>query len=121
MKQTSFSFCSFVHFGHGILSYYVFSFLDDENDIGDLVVFRQNAEKVIERASIEETKKRHKRNDKYQQWKDFDLNRSESGIRSVFTGGAGLFATIVSALAFEVFENSKFVIDIFRKNSGKSV
>lgn len=103
--------CSFVHFGHGILSYYLFSFLDGENGLTELLDERVDK-------TINKIVRRYKRNDEYHDWNQPHSNRNEKQIQNSISGGAGLFATLVSALVFEVAENSEMVIDTFRKNSG---
>lgn len=64
----------------------------------------------------------YSKNDKYLSWKypKFKKNAryTRNGIKHDI--GSGLFATLLSALAFEVFENSDLVISVFRKNSGKN-
>ena len=109
-------YLSFVHFGHGLLSYYMFSFLDDENEVDELFTFHDSIGNVIEGASIGETNFKYNRNDKYQKSENLFLDKNKS--TNILSGGAGLFTTIVAALAFEILENSKLVIDMFRKNSG---
>ena len=103
--------CSFVHFGHGILSYYLFGFLDGENAATELINDR------VDRI-IDDIAQRYKRSDEYHDWNQPYSNKNEKQVENVISGGAGLFATLVSALAFEVVENSEAVIDTFRKNSG---
>ena len=62
------------------------------------------------------------KNDKYLSWKypKFKKNERKTGHSSENDIGSGLFATLLSALAFEVFENSDLVISVFRKNSGQN-
>ena len=64
----------------------------------------------------------YSKNDKYLSWKypKFKKNERKTGHSSKNDIGSGLFATLLSALAFEVFENSDLVISVFRKNSGKN-
>ena len=100
-----------MHFGHGILSYYLFSFLDGETGLNELLDERIDT-------TINKIVQRYKRNDVYHDWNQPHSNRNEKQIQNSMSGGAGLFATLVSALVFEVVENSEMVIDTFRKNSG---
>ena len=60
------------------------------------------------------------KNDKYWSWNNNTLNRNVKTNRKDMRKdiGSGLFATLLTALAFEVFENSELVINLFRKNSG---
>ena len=102
---------SFVHFGHGILSYYLFSFLDGENATSELI------DNKLDR-TIDEIAQRYKRSDEYHDWNQPYSNKNEKQIGNGISGGAGLFVTLVSALVFEVVENSEAVINTFRKNSG---
>ena len=74
--------------------------------------------KPIINYSINKIVRRYKRNDEYHDWNQPHSNRNEKQVQNSISGGAGLFATLVSALVFEVVENSEMVIDTFRKNSG---
>ena len=60
------------------------------------------------------------KNDKYLSWKTDIFYRNENKTKNIEGKdvGSGLFATLLTALAFEVFENSDLVINLFRKNSG---
>ena len=64
----------------------------------------------------------YSKNDKYLSWKypKFKKNGRNDRNGSKHDVGSGLFATLLSALAFEVFENSDLVISVFRKNSGQN-
>ena len=120
MDISTFYISSFVHFGHGILSYYIFGFLDDEEELPDKRTFaNQHIQRITERIS----KDKHgifDKNDKYLSWKTGIFNRNENKTKNIEEKdvGSGLFATLLTALAFEVFENSDLVINLFRKNSG---
>ena len=105
------------------MSYYIFGFLDAENKPDEAIIGKQNVERIIERIN-QNTDKEHKysRNDKYLSWKYPAFNKIEPKTENVYREenrvGVGLFLTLISALAFEVFENSELAIDLFRKNSG---
>ena len=80
-------FFSFVHFGHGILSFYAFGSLDSEEK------------------PIYQTKTK---------------TYMESLVRMIHTTkyNLGLVVTLMHATLFEVMENSVYIIDIFRHNTG---
>ena len=107
---------SFVHFGHGILSYYLFSFLDGETGPDELFQLCDPMNDIVDRIDVKADST--KRNDKHQQSQGVYTNNCKNEIRDVFSGGAGLFMTLVTALVFEVLENSEFLVELFRQNSG---
>ena len=107
---------SFVHFGHGILSYYLFSFLDGETGPDELFQLCDPMNDIVDRIDVKADI--IKRNDKHQQSQSVYTNNCKNEIRDVFSGGAGLFTTLVTALVFEVLENSEFLVELFRQNSG---
>ena len=109
-------FWSFVHFGHGILSYYLFSFLDGETGPDELFQLCDPMNDIVDRIDVKADI--IKRNDKHQQSQSVYTNNCKNEIRDVFSGGAGLFTTLVTALVFEVLENSEFLVELFRQNSG---
>ena len=81
----------------------LFQLCDPMNDIVDRIDVKAG---IIER------------NDKHQQSQNVYTNNCKNEIRDVFSGGAGLFTTLVTALVFEVLENSEFLVELFRQNSG---
>ena len=81
------------------------------------------ANRHIQRITERISKDKHgifDKNDKYLSWKTGIFNRNENKTKNIEEKdvGSGLFATLLTALAFEVFENSDLVINLFRKNSG---
>lgn len=80
---------SFVHFGHGILSYHVFGHLDSFQ------------ETIITTSVKTGPNKKHK-----------------STLAAKTTSTIGLWVTLVYATIAEHIENSQFVIDRFRNNTG---
>ena len=90
--------------------------MDDEDELPDKRTFtNRHIQRITERISKDKQGVFNK-NDKYLSWKTdiFNKNIEKTDV------GSGLFATLLTALAFEVFENSDLVIDLFRKNSGNN-
>lgn len=79
---------SFVHFGHGILSFYAFGALDEEH-------FFEH-----ERYSLTEI-------------------RVTKNLEKVSTKRIGLVTTLFFATLTEQLENSPYIINLFRNNTGK--
>ena len=113
-----------MHFGHGILSYYVFSFLDGEMSLDELIIFHPKTTEVkyesVPRRNYTPNQSRYRHLDKIQTPKTYaSTHASRNAPKLEYASlGVGLLATLFSALAFEVFENSPLVIYVFRKNSG---
>ena len=84
---------SFVHFGHGLLSYYAFGTLDGDEPPIQYVKNRYNLKE-------------------YQTAQTALTYRKE-------TKGMGMLLTIILAFIFEMFENSQLTIQLFRQNSGE--
>ena len=100
------------------MSYYIFGFLDAENKPDES---NQRIDRIIDGINQNTGRnQKYSRNDKYLSWKYPVSNKNELEMESISPkrAGIGLLATLSSALAFEVFENSELMIDIFRKNSG---
>ena len=82
---------SFVHVGHGILSYYIFHFLDGEEE--PFFFLKKNR---------------------------FNLRDNFDRMIRPVKSGLGLITALFFALAFEIIENSPIIISLFRQNTGKS-
>ena len=82
---------SFVHFGHGLLSYYAFGTLDGDEPPISYVKTRYN------------------------------LKESFSKIYRTGSKGIGMLVTLFFATLFEMMENSQLTIQLFRDNSGKTL
>ena len=81
---------SFVHFGHGLLSYYAFGTLDGDHEPISYVKTR------------------------------FNLKESFVRTYRAGTKGMGMLVTLIFATIFEMMENSELTIQLFRQNSGKT-
>ena len=94
---------------------------DDDKSSDEMPLANQEIQRIIEQINQNVYKQESvSKNDKYWSWNNNTLNRNVKTTRKD-TGkdiGSGLFATLLTALAFEVFENSELVINLFRKNSG---
>ena len=94
--------------------------MDDEDELPYKRTFpNQHIQRITERISKDKQGVFNK-NDKYLSWKTNIFNKNENKTKNIEGKdvGSGLFATLLTALAFEVFENSDLVISLFRKNSG---
>ena len=99
-SQHMFDPYSIIHFGYGILSYSVFGFLDGDGD--DSFFNYDNS-----RFNFKEDRSPFSR--KFQ--KENDNNDKSSGL--------GLLTTLIYATIAEMVENSHWIIDRFRQNSGR--
>ena len=94
---------------------------DDDKSSDEMPLANQEIQRIIEQINQNVYKQESiSKNDKYWSWNNNTLNRNVKTNRKDMRKdiGSGLFATLLTALAFEVFENSELVINLFRKNSG---
>ena len=94
---------------------------DDDKSSDEMPLAKQEIQRIIEQINQNVYKQESgSKNDKYWSWNNNTLNRNVKTNRKDMRKdiGSGLFATLLTALAFEVFENSELVINLFRKNSG---
>ena len=96
---------------------------DDDKSSDEMPLANQEIQRIIEQINQNVYKQESvSKNDKYWSWNNNTLNRNVKTDRKDTRKdiGSGLFATLLTALAFEVFENSELVINLFRKNSGNN-